>query len=74
MNQRPGKTYKSASSSSMGDAHARNLVTFFSSAKRQLEQAVDEDAAFYFAQIEELLREGKPLPTNDAEVRKALGL
>lgn len=74
MNQRAGKTYKSAASSSMTDAHARNLVTFFATAKDELERAECDDGAFYFGQIEELLRDGKSLPTSSAEVRKALGL
>ena len=74
MNQRAGKTYKSAASSSMTDAHARNIYGFFKAARRLLEEDNRDDAAFYFERIETLLSEGKALPTNDKDISRALGL
>lgn len=74
MSQRLGKSYKSAASSSVNDAHARNLYTFFKTARRLLEQDGQEDAASYFEQIETLLGEGKRLPTNEMDISRALGL
>lgn len=74
MNQRRGKTYKSASSFVASDTQARGLHTFFKMARQLLELDGREDAAFYFEQIETTLGEGKPLPVTEVEVRRALGL
>jgi len=60
-NQRAGKTHKAAATTALSDANARALVTFFKSAKEVLTQYEEEDAAFYFEQVEEHLRRGGSL-------------
>ena len=69
-NQRRGK-YKPAS---MHDGSSMSTVMFFKQAKILLEQSGNEDAAFYFEQVEDWLRAGNGLPTSDREVSKVLAL
>lgn len=69
-NQRRGN-YKPASAN---DGSSMNTVMFFKEAKLALEQAGNEDAAFYFEQVEEWLRSGKGLPSSAREVSKVLAL
>jgi len=49
-------------------------VTFFKIAKQSLYNNGNEDAGFYFEQVEDWLRSGKGLPTTEKEVEKVLGL
>ena len=50
------------------------MVTFFKIAKQLLEQYGEEDAAFYFEQVEEHLRQGGGLPNDSKQVGKVLGV
>ena len=63
MNQRPGKTHKA---SGMDNMFGMKQLQFFKACKQQLEAAGYEDAAFYFEQCEDWLREGKSLDANKA--------
>ena len=65
-NQRPGK-YKPAKLREDGMA----LVRFFASAKEALDKRGEEDASFYFEQVEDWLRDGNSL---EEDPRKILGL
>ena len=49
-------------------------VTFFKNAKKVLEEYGHEDAAFYFEQVEDHLRSGKALPTDEKSVGSVLGV
>ncbi len=69
-NQRAGKTY----SASANDNTGMGTVTFFKNAKLALEQAGYEDAAFYFEQIEDHLRDGGGLPQDSRSIERVLGL
>ena len=69
-NQRRGKWM----SSTLRDSSGMNTVTFFKCAKKVLSDYGQEDAAFYFEQIEEHLREGKSLPLDERTVGKVLGI
>ena len=70
MNQRPGK-WKSAT---LRDGSGMQTVTFFKIAKQLLEEYGEEDAAFYFEQVEEHLRQGGGLPNDSQQVGKVLGV
>ena len=70
MNQRPGK-WKTAS---LRDGSGMQTVTFFKIAKQLLEQYGEEDAAFYFEQVEEHLRDGGKLSSDSSDVGKVLGV
>jgi len=65
-NQRPGK-FKPATlrEESMG------IVRFFAAAKEALAKHGEEDASFYFEQVEDWLRSGHSL---EDDPRKVLGL
>ena len=69
-NQRTGK-WKSAS---LRDGSGMNTVTFFKCAKKVLSDYGQEDAAFYFEQVEEHLRQGGGLPNDNKQVGKVLGV
>ena len=69
-NQRPGKY----SPATLRDGGGMQQVTFFKQAKEVLEQAGHEDAAFYFEQIEDWLRDGNGLPNDSSKVAHALGV
>ena len=69
-NQRAGK-WKTAS---LRDGSGMQTVTFFKIAKQILEQYGEEDAAFYFEQVEEHLRQGGGLPNDNKQVGKVLGV
>ena len=60
-NQRQGK-WKTAT---LRDGDGMKTVTFFKNAKNVLQEMGHDDAAFYFEQIEEHLREGKSLPSDE---------
>ena len=65
-NQRPGK-YKPAALREESMA----IVRFFTSAKEALAARGEEDASFYFEQVEDWLRQGNSL---EDDPRKVLGL
>ena len=69
-NQRPGK-FKTAT---IRDASGMNTVTFFKNARKLLEEYGHEDAAFYFEQVEEHLRDGGKLSSDSSDVGKVLGV
>lgn len=70
-NQRSGKTHRAALSDGMQDMKIRN---FFRDAKELLEEAGEEDAAFYFEQVVEHINSGKSLPSTRKEVSRILGV
>ena len=47
---------------------------FFKTAAKVLNDADKEDEAFYMEQMVEWLQSGKPLPTSEESIIKALGL
>ena len=69
-NQRAGK-WKTAT---LRDGSGMQTVTFFKIAKQLLEQDGEEDAAFYFEQVEDHLRQGGGLPNDSKQVGKVLGV
>lgn len=69
-NQRAGKTYSASASDNSG----MGTVNFFKYAKQALESAGYEDAAFYFEQVEDHLRDGGSLPTDIRNIEKVFGL
>lgn len=69
-NQRAGK-YKPAT---LRDGGGMQQVNFFKYAKEVLEQSGHDDAAFYFEQMEDWLREGKALPQDSRSIAHALGV
>lgn len=58
-NQRPGKWKPASMSDSFNNP--MKLLEFFKSCKEVLERDGQDDAAFYFEQIEDWLREGNDL-------------
>jgi|TARA_B100001093_G_scaffold274475_1_gene262423 hypothetical protein len=69
-NQRPGKVVR-AIEPSMKDM---SMYKFFKLAKKVLEDSGKEDEAFYFEQMEDWLKQGKPIPTTEEQTIKALGV
>ena len=69
-NQRPGK-WKTAT---LRDGSGMQTVTFFKTARKLLEEYGHEDAAFYFEQVEEHLRQGGGLPNDSNQVGTVLGV
>ena len=69
-NQRGGK-WKPAT---LRDGDGMRTVTFFKYAKNVLEEYGHEDAAFYFEQVEEHLREGGSLPQDAHNIGRVLGV
>ena len=69
-NQRPGK-WKSAT---LRDGSGMQTVTFFKTARKLLEEYGHEDAAYYFEQVEEHLRDGGKLSSDSSDVGKVLGV
>tara|TARA_B100001057_G_scaffold113498_1_gene111792 strand:- start:1040 stop:1255 length:216 start_codon:yes stop_codon:yes gene_type:complete len=69
-NQRQGK-WKTAT---LRDGDGMKTVTFFKNAKNVLQEMGHDDAAFYFEQIEEHLREGKSLPSDEKSIGHILGV
>lgn len=70
-NQRPGK-WKKASMADQMDG--MKTVSFFKYAKELLEEQGEQDAAFYFEQMEDWLRGGKSLPGDKKVIATALGV
>ena len=68
-NQRPGKLQKPLDRN--GDMQ---VYKFFKTASKVLKDAGKEDEAFYFEQMEDWLKQGKPIPTTEEQTIKALGV
>ncbi len=68
-NQRPGKLQKPLDRN--GDMQ---VYKFFKTASKLLSKDGKEDEAFYFEQMVDWLQSGKPLPTSEEQVIKALGI
>ena len=69
-NQRPGKMKPAT----LRDEGGMVTVTFFKYAKEVLEQNGNEDAAFYFEQMETWLGDGNSLPQDTKKIAHALGV
>lgn len=69
-NQRAGKWKPAAMNDNR--SNGMQIVSFFREAKEALERSGNEDAAFYFEQVEDWLREGKSL--TDKKAAYILGL
>jgi hypothetical protein len=69
-NQRAGKWKPAAMTDNR--SNGMQLVTFFKEAKEDLKRHGQDDAAFYFEQVEDWLREGKSL--TDKRASYILGL
>lgn len=61
--QRPGKKQKGIGG---GDSALMSQMLFFKACKEVLEEYGHDDAAFYFSQIEDHLRDGGSLSVNEA--------
>jgi len=68
-NQRPGKLQKPLDRN--GDMQ---VYKFFKTAAIILKDSGKEDEAFYFEQMVDWLQSGKPLPTSETDIIKALGV
>ena len=68
-NQRPGKFEKKLDRN--GDMQ---VYKFFKTAAKLLNESGKEDEAFYMEQMVDYLQSGKPIPTSEEQVIKALGL
>jgi len=68
-NQRPGKYEKKLDRN--GDMQ---VFKFFKVASKVLEDAGKEDEAFYMEQMVDWLKSGKPLPTSEEQITRALGV
>ena len=68
-NQRPGKIEKKLDRN--GDMQ---VYKFFKTAAKLLNDDGKEDEAFYMEQMVDYLQSGKPLPTSEESIIKALGL
>ena len=68
-NQRPGKIEKKLDRN--GDMQ---VFKFFKTAAKLLIEEGKEDEAFYMEQMVDWLRSGKPLPSSEEQITKALGL
>ena len=68
-NQRPGKYEKKLDRN--GDMQ---VFKFFKTAAKLLNDSGKEDEAFYMEQMVDYLRSGKPLPTSEDEIVRALGI
>jgi len=71
-NQRAGKTHRASLGDGMSDMKLRN---FFRTSKKILEANGNEDAAFYFEQVEEHIQGGGSIMSDDyATVGRILGI
>ena len=68
-NQRPGKIEKKLDRN--GDMQ---VFKFFKTAAKLLNEEGKEDEAFYMEQMVDWLRSGKPLPTSEEQITRALGV
>ena len=69
-NQRSGNTYRAAATDNCG----MRTLQFYKSAVEALNGAGYDDAAFYFEQVVDHLRDGGSLPKDKREAEKVLGL
>ena len=70
-NQRAGKMHRAGANDSLKDMHLR---TFFRAAAQLLEDTGNEDAAFYFEQVEEHISNGGSIYTDDRQsISRILG-
>lgn len=70
-NQRAGKTHRAGANDSLREMQLRN---FFRTCKEMLEQTENEDAAFYFEQVEEHINSGGSVFTDDKQtISRILG-
>ena len=70
-NQRFGKTHRATG---MDSGSEMKIYQFFKNARIALEESGNEDASFYFNQIEDHLKAGKSLPSSQRDVEHVLGL
>ena len=70
-NQRPGKMKRAAL---VGPGDSMLTVKFFKYAAKVLEDKGEEDAAFYFEQVEDWLRSGKPLSADEKMIKSIFGM
>ena len=72
-NQRPGKMHRAgANDNGLRDMQIRN---FFRTSKQLLEDTGNEDAAFYFEQVEEHIQKGGNIMSDDyTTVGRILGI
>ena len=68
-NQRPGKLQKPLDRN--GDMQ---VYKFFKTAAKLLNESGKEDEAFYMEQMVDWLKSGKPLPTSEEQIIRALGI
>jgi len=68
-NQRPGKVEKKLDRN--GDMQ---VYKFFKTAAKLLKEEGKDDEAFYMEQMVDWLKSGKPLPTSEESIIKALGI
>lgn len=69
-NQRPGKIKRA--SLRVGDG--METVKFFKNGAAVLHRLGEEDAAFYFEQVEDWLRRGGSLSSDEAQIRTIFGM
>jgi hypothetical protein len=72
-NQRRGN-WKPAAMNDSSKIDALSLTTFCKHAKVLLEERGEEDAAFYFGQVEDWLRDGGRIQTGHNDVARILGV
>ena len=72
MNQRPAKTHKAAMGQD-GRVSLTEVIDFMQSAENLLEREGQEDAAFYFGQVAEFLKEN-PTKAFKESVGRVLGV
>ena len=70
-NQRFGKTHRATG---MDGGSEMKIYQFFKNARIALEESGNDDASFYFNQIEDHLKAGKSLPSSQRDVEHVLGL
>lgn len=70
-NQRAGKTHSASPSDPRG---AMAMKNFFKEAAELLREEGQEDAAFYFEQMQEHFVNGGDLPRDRSTISRALGL
>jgi hypothetical protein len=72
-NQRPAKLQRAAMPMNEGNVPLKLIIEFAESAERELENAGEEDAAYYFGQLAEHLRT-KPHVGLNEKTHRILGL
>lgn len=72
-NQRPAKMHRAAMPMNEGNVPLQLLIEFAQTAERELEQAGEESAAYYFGQLADHLR-SKPHVGLNEKTHRILGL